>query len=168
MICACAAAKGTRIIISLKFYCFLTICILNIYGNNKNHVDFCLQGSGDLCMCCSQRDQNNYITQILLFLDNLLMFYPAFGVNLSLNRCGMFVAGRACTSIRYCASIMSITCIRTYSVVSNFIRVQSLLSLLLMVNHLIVHIFFLIQQRPHFIWISMETRLDQGWLEQRS
>ena len=62
-------------------------------------------------MCGSQMDQN--ITRILLFLNDLLMLYQAFCVNLSFNRCGMFVAGGACTSIRYCASI------RIYSTIQN-------------------------------------------------
>ena len=44
-------------------------------------MDLCLQASGDLRMCGSQTDQN--IAQILLFLDDLLMFYQAFGMNLS-------------------------------------------------------------------------------------
>ncbi len=54
-------------------------------------------------MYSSQTDQN--IIQILLFLDNLLMIYQAFGVNLRLNNRCMFVARGACTSIRYCAYI---------------------------------------------------------------
>ena len=41
-------------------------------------------------MCASQRPD---IIQILLFLDDLLMFYQAFGMNLSLNMCGIFIAG---------------------------------------------------------------------------
>ena len=40
----------------------------------------CLQESGDLRMCGSQTDGN--ISRILVFLDNLLRFYQAFGVNL--------------------------------------------------------------------------------------
>ncbi len=51
----------------------------------------------------SQTDQS--IAQILLFLGNLLMFYQAFSVNLSFNKCVMFVAGAGCTSIRYCVSL---------------------------------------------------------------
>ncbi len=47
-------------------------------------MDLCLQESGDLRICGSQTEQN--IAQILLFLDDLLMFYHAFGVNLSFNR----------------------------------------------------------------------------------
>ncbi len=39
----------------------------------------CLQGSGDLHMCGSQTDRN--IARILVFLDDILMFYQAFGVN---------------------------------------------------------------------------------------
>ncbi len=68
------------------------MCNTHIYGNrgNRNHVDLSLQGRGDLRMCGSQTDQN--ITQILLFLDDLLMFYQAFGINVSFNRCDMFVA----------------------------------------------------------------------------
>ena len=42
----------------------------------------CLQGSGHLPMCSSQTNQN--ITHILLFLDDLLMFYQVFGVKLFL------------------------------------------------------------------------------------
>ncbi len=58
----------------------------------------------------SQTDWN--IAQMLLFLDNLLIFYQAFSVNLTFNRCGMFVAGGGCTFIRDCASI------RTYTVIA--------------------------------------------------
>ncbi len=50
-------------------------------------------------VCKSQMDWS--ISQILLFLDNLSMFYQAFGVNLSFDKCGMLVAGGACASIRY-------------------------------------------------------------------
>ena len=57
-----------------------------------------------ICACAAAKRTRN-ITQILLSLDDLLMFYQAFGVNLSFNRCGMFVAGRAYTSIRGCTSI---------------------------------------------------------------
>ncbi len=64
-----------------------------------NHMDLFLQENGDLHMCSSQTEQN--IAQILLFLDDLLMFHQTFCV--SYNRCGMFVAGGACTSIRNCA-----------------------------------------------------------------
>ena len=99
-----------------KAYCLVptTVVYMHIYGS-RNHMDPCLQGSGDLCMCGSQTDQN--IAQILPFLDNLLMFYQAVGVNLSFNRCDMFVAGGACAFIRYCASI------RTY-LVSNFTAIK--------------------------------------------
>ncbi len=38
------------------------------------------------------------------FLDSLFMFYQAFGVNLSFNRCDIFLSGGSCMSIRYCAS----------------------------------------------------------------
>ena len=64
-----------------------------IYGN-RDHMDLCLQGSGDLHMCGSQMDRNIAHSRILLFLDDLLMFYQAFGVNLSLDRCGMFCCWR--------------------------------------------------------------------------
>ncbi len=57
---------------------------------------------------------NGNSTQILLFIDDILIVYQAFGVNLSFNRCGVFVVGRACISVRYC---ISITCIRTYSTI---------------------------------------------------
>ncbi len=53
---------------------------IRIYTVNRSHIDLCLQGSGDLHMCGSQKSWN--ITQILVFLDNLLMFHQAFGVNL--------------------------------------------------------------------------------------
>ncbi len=66
--------------------------IFNIYGD-RNHVNLCLQGSGDLRMYSSQTDQN--IAQILLFLDDLLMSYQTFSVTLSFIRCGIFVAGGA-------------------------------------------------------------------------
>ncbi len=82
-----------------------TVVYTHTYGN-RNHMDLCLPGSGGLRMCSSQTIRN--ITHILLFLDNLLMFYQAFGVNLSfnhVNRCGIFVVGVACTSIGHCASI---------------------------------------------------------------
>ncbi len=52
-------------------------------------------------------DQN--IVRILLFLNDLL-FYQAFGVNLSCKRCGMFDAGGYCTSIRYCTSVRTYVC----------------------------------------------------------
>ena len=69
--------------------------LLTVTGTTN---DFCLLGSADLHMCCSQTDQN--IAGILFFLNNLLMFYQAFGLNLSFNHeCGMFVAGGACASI---------------------------------------------------------------------
>ena len=42
---------------------------------------YCLQGSGDLRMCSSQKTDRN-ITQILLFLDDLLMLFQAFALNL--------------------------------------------------------------------------------------
>ena len=64
-----------------------TICI---YTVNRNRVDLCLQGSGDLCMCCSQTDWNT--ARILVFLDNLFMFFQAFGVNLMC----FVLQGRAC------------------------------------------------------------------------
>ncbi len=54
-------------------------------------------------ICGSQT--NWKITQILLFYDDLLMFYQTFGVSLSLSQCGRFVAGGVSTSTRYCASI---------------------------------------------------------------
>ena len=41
---------------------------------NSNRVDLRLQGSGNICMCGS-------LTDLLLFLDDLLMFYHTFGVN---------------------------------------------------------------------------------------
>ncbi len=71
--------------------------LLTVTGTT-NDLDVCLLGSADLHMCCSQMDQN--IAGILFFLNNLLMFYQAFGLNLSFNHeCGMFVAGGACASI---------------------------------------------------------------------
>ncbi len=74
----------------------------HIYGN-RNHMDLCLQGRCNLRMSDNQTEQN--IAQILLFLDDPSMFYQAFGVSLSFNRRGMFVAGGSCASIRYCTSI---------------------------------------------------------------
>ncbi len=59
----------------------------HIYTVNRNCVDLCLQGNGDFPICNSQTDQNT--TQILVVLDDILMFYKAFGVDL-------FVAGGAC------------------------------------------------------------------------
>ncbi len=50
----------------------------------------------EVAICRSETDRN--IARILLFHDNLLMFYQAFGVNLSFNRCGMFVGGESYTS----------------------------------------------------------------------
>ena len=67
-------------------------------------MDLCLQGGGDLCMCSSQMTLN--MARISVFLDNLLMFYQAFCVNLMWN----VVGGWACTSSRDCAST------RTYTV----------------------------------------------------
>ena len=43
-------------------------------------MDLCLQGRGDFRMCGSQTDQNT--ASILVFWDELLMFYQAFGVHL--------------------------------------------------------------------------------------
>ena len=43
-------------------------------------MDLCLQGSGYLRMCGSQTDWNT--ARNLVFLDDLLFFYQAFGVNL--------------------------------------------------------------------------------------
>ena len=77
-----------------------------IYTVNRNRVDLCLQASGGLRMCGSQTDRNT--AQILVFLDDLLMFYQQFGVNLMW--C-VFAAG-VCASMRACA------CIRTYSVLT--------------------------------------------------
>ncbi len=43
----------------------------------SNHVDLCLQGSGDFCMCGSQTDRNIMnIAQILVFLDDLFEVLP--------------------------------------------------------------------------------------------
>ncbi len=42
-------------------------------------MDLCLQGSGNLHMCSSHTDRNT--ARILVFWDDLLMFYQAFGVN---------------------------------------------------------------------------------------
>ncbi len=82
--------------------------------SNRNHMDLWgLQGSGDLHI---QKILNQNITQILLFLHDLLLFYQAFSVNLSFNRCGMFVAGGVCPSVRYCAST------RTYSVFTKMVH----------------------------------------------
>ncbi len=51
-------------------------------------MDLSLHRSSDLRMCGSWN-----IAQILLFFDDLLMLYQAFGVHMSFNRCGRFVAG---------------------------------------------------------------------------
>ncbi len=40
-----------------------------------------------------EADRPEYRSNFTLFLDDLLMFYQAFGVNLSSNKSGMFVAG---------------------------------------------------------------------------
>ncbi len=80
-------------------------------------MDLCLQGGDDLCMCSSQMTLN--MARISVFLDhvdNLLIFYQAFCVNLMWN----FVAGWACTSIRDCASI------RTYTVHTLLLLLQPL------------------------------------------
>ncbi len=52
-----------------------------VYSGNRNHINLCLQGSGDLRMCGSQTDWN--ITLILMLIGDLLTFHHAFGVNLS-------------------------------------------------------------------------------------
>ncbi len=70
-------------------------------------VVLCIFRSSDVHMCVSQTDWN--ITRIWPFLNDFLMFYQAFGVNLSFDRCGMFVAGGACVFIRYRASNRSYT-----------------------------------------------------------
>ncbi len=53
---------------------------MRIYTVNRNRVDLCLQGSGDLRMCGSQTGPEYRSNSV--FLDDLLMFYQAFGVNL--------------------------------------------------------------------------------------
>ncbi len=50
------------------------ICILMVTGTTS-YMDFCLQGSGDLRMCCSQTDLN--IAQIYCSSMIFLMFYQA-------------------------------------------------------------------------------------------
>ncbi len=90
-----------------KACCRVTLPATVIYIN-KNHKNLCLQESGNLIAHARQPNRPEY-AQMLLFLDDLLMFYEV-GASLSFNRCGIFVAGAACTSIRYCASI------RTYAV----------------------------------------------------
>ncbi len=59
-----------------------------------------LKGSADLCMCGGQIDPN--ITQNLMFLDDLLIFYQAFDTNLPFSWCDIFVG-----------DCMSITCKRS-------------------------------------------------------
>ncbi len=51
--------------------CYLQQWHIRIFTvtRNRNHMDLCLQGSGDLCMCGSQTNQN--IIQILLFIGDL-------------------------------------------------------------------------------------------------
>ncbi len=66
-----------------------TVVHTHIYGN-MNHVDFCLQGSGDLRMGSSQQTD-----QILLFLADFLCFIR----HLVWISCGMFVCGGACAPI---------------------------------------------------------------------
>ncbi len=46
-------------------------------------MDLCFLGGGDLGIYSRQTDQN--ITQSLPFLDDFVMFYQQFGVNLSFN-----------------------------------------------------------------------------------
>ena len=76
-----------------------TVVYTHIYGN-KNHVGLCLQGSGGLRMCGSQ---NGLEYSSNLFLDDgRLVFYQAFGVDLSFKRCGMLVEGLS-VYYRYCA-----------------------------------------------------------------
>ncbi len=58
-----------------------------------------------ICTCTAVKADWN-ITQILLFLDDLLMFYQAFGVNLMWYFCCLGGAGAA---IRDCASIGTYT-----------------------------------------------------------
>ncbi len=63
------------------------VCTGTHFCSERNYMDLCLQGIGNLLMCCcSQMDQN--ITQILLFLDDQLLFYQAFHVIFFFNRCG--------------------------------------------------------------------------------
>ncbi len=47
---------------------------------------------------------NSNIALILLFFDDLLKLYQAFGMDLLFSCCDMCVAGGALMSIRYCAS----------------------------------------------------------------
>ncbi len=63
-----------------------------------------------ICTCVTPKG-----AWILLYLDDLLMFYQAFGVNLSFSRYGIFVAGGVCASIRsHCVSkrtyMVHVTC----------------------------------------------------------
>ncbi len=52
----------------------------HIHGKQQLHGPFFTRISGDSGMCGSQTDRN--IARILVLLDDLLMFYQAFGVNL--------------------------------------------------------------------------------------
>ncbi len=75
---------GARLKISKGKACGLlptTVVYMHIYGN-RNHMDLCSQGSANLCMSGN-------------LLDDLMIFYQAFGVTMSFNRCGtcMFVDG---------------------------------------------------------------------------
>ncbi len=71
-------------------------------------MDLCLPGSGDLRKSSSQTDQN--MAQILLFHDDLLMLYQAFGVNL------FFIKDVVCLLLEGPARLIRYASIRTYSV----------------------------------------------------
>ncbi len=57
-----------------------------------------------ICTCVTAK-QTSISLEFYCLFDVLFMFYQAFGMNLSFDRCSMFVAGVARKSIRYCASI---------------------------------------------------------------
>ncbi len=70
----CKGSMGARLLIS-------TIKpVIQYLQHSKQEPHGPLQGSGNLRMCGSQTDRNT--ARILVFLDDLLMFYQAFGVNL--------------------------------------------------------------------------------------
>ena len=69
-----------------------------------------------ICACTAAK-QTGISLKFLLLLDDLLMFYQALGMNLSFNRCDIFVAGGACVSIRYCAAIRTYTVLMILAVI---------------------------------------------------
>ncbi len=73
-------------------------------------------------MCGGQKGAK--IAQILLFLDDLLIFYQASGMSLPFTWCGLFIAGGAWVPVRNRVSIRMIT-VGILLLLENAIRLES-------------------------------------------